>query len=100
MGVGKTTIGEYLSVQHNINFFDTDKEIQKTTNYSISEYFEKYGEKNFSSFCDRLSVHLPLTEIPPMRYRVTFQYGLNESILEKLRSFLSYYPGKVTTPFF
>lgn len=47
MGVGKTTIGEHLSIKHNINFIDTDKEIRKITNNNISENFEKYGENNF-----------------------------------------------------
>ena len=63
MGVGKTTIGEYLSVQHNINFFDTDKEIQKTTNYSISEYFEKYGEKNFRELERKILKNIPKNNI-------------------------------------
>ena len=36
MGVGKTTIGEQLAAQHNINFIDTDREIEKTTHNKIS----------------------------------------------------------------
>jgi shikimate kinase len=47
MGVGKTTIAEHLSAKYNINFIDTDNEIRKITNKSISENFKKYGENNF-----------------------------------------------------
>ena len=47
MGVGKTTIGEELALQHNLNFIDTDKEIEKTTNNSIIDIFQKNGEIYF-----------------------------------------------------
>jgi len=47
MGVGKTTIGKQLAVKHNINFIDTDKEIEKITNNHISEIFQKNGEDYF-----------------------------------------------------
>ena len=47
MGVGKTTIGEQLAAKHNVNFIDTDKEIEITTNKSISDIFKKDGENHF-----------------------------------------------------
>ena len=47
MGVGKTTIGEQLAAKHNVNFFDTDKEIEKITNNSISDIFQKDGGNHF-----------------------------------------------------
>ena len=47
MGVGKTTIGEQLAAKHNVNFIDTDKEIEKITNNSISDIFKKDGENHF-----------------------------------------------------
>ena len=47
IGVGKTTIGKQLSEQHNTNLIDTDKEIEKATNSSISDIFQKNGEKYF-----------------------------------------------------
>ena len=31
MGVGKTTIGKKLSKKHNINFIDTDEEIERVS---------------------------------------------------------------------
>jgi shikimate kinase len=47
MGVGKTTIGEQLAKQHNVNFIDIDKEIEATTNNSILNIFQKDGENHF-----------------------------------------------------
>ena len=47
MGVGKTTIGKQLALQHNVNFIDTDKEIEKITNHNISDIFQKDGENHF-----------------------------------------------------
>ena len=47
MGVGKTSVGKNLAKRLNIDFVDTDYEIEKLANKSISEIFEKYGEKYF-----------------------------------------------------
>ncbi len=47
MGVGKTTIGKQLAIQHNTNFIDIDKEIEKKTNDTISNIFQKKGEIYF-----------------------------------------------------
>ena len=47
MGVGKTTIGKQLAAKHNVNFIDTDKEIEKITNHNISDIFQKDGENHF-----------------------------------------------------
>ena len=47
MGVGKTTIGKQLAKLMNYSFFDTDFEIEKFTQKSISELFEEDGEDFF-----------------------------------------------------
>ncbi len=47
MGVGKTTIGKKLAELLHYSFFDLDKEIENYTKKSISEIFEKDGEKYF-----------------------------------------------------
>lgn len=47
MGVGKTSVGKALSKRLNIDFIDTDCEIEKITINTITEIFEKYGEKYF-----------------------------------------------------
>lgn len=46
-GSGKSSIGSKLSEKTGKNFVDTDAEIEKTTQMTISEIFEKYGEKTF-----------------------------------------------------
>lgn len=47
MGVGKTSVGKALSKKLNMDFIDTDCEIEKITNHTINDIFEKYGEKHF-----------------------------------------------------
>jgi shikimate kinase len=47
MGAGKTTIGKILSQKLNYNFVDLDLDIEKEQVISISEMFEKHGEKYF-----------------------------------------------------
>ena len=47
MGAGKTTIGKILSQKLNYNFVDLDFDIEKEQGISISEMFEKHGEKYF-----------------------------------------------------
>ena len=47
MGSGKSIIGKDLSKYLNLNFFDTDKEIELTTKKSISKIFEEKGELYF-----------------------------------------------------
>jgi len=47
MGAGKTTIGKFLSQKLNYNFVDLDLHIEKEQGISISEMFEKHGEKYF-----------------------------------------------------
>lgn len=44
---GKTTIGKKVAEKLNLGFIDTDDEIIKVIKMPISEYFEKYGEKEF-----------------------------------------------------
>ena len=46
-GVGKTTIGKKLSDKKNINFIDTDEEIEKNEGSSIVDIFNFHGEKYF-----------------------------------------------------
>nr|WP_263313185.1 shikimate kinase [Mammaliicoccus sp. Marseille-Q6498] len=47
MGVGKTTIGRVLSDHYNIPLVDIDSYIVETTQLTIPEIFEKYGEQHF-----------------------------------------------------
>ncbi len=47
MGVGKTSLGRILSRRLDLPFFDSDKEIEKSTGFTISDLFARYGEKEF-----------------------------------------------------
>lgn len=47
MGAGKTAIGTALARLIGVAFIDSDAEIEKAANMSISEVFESYGEAFF-----------------------------------------------------
>ncbi|ALD15464.1 shikimate kinase [Buchnera aphidicola (Aphis glycines)] len=47
MGAGKSTIGRQLSQQLNMDFFDSDQEIEKRTGATISWVFDVEGENGF-----------------------------------------------------
>lgn len=47
MGVGKTSVGKALAQKLNIDFIDTDCEIEKYANRTIPDIFEIYGENHF-----------------------------------------------------
>jgi len=47
MGAGKTTVAKILSKRLNFDFVDLDLDIEKEQGISISEMFEKHGEKYF-----------------------------------------------------
>lgn len=47
MGVGKTTIGKILADQLNLQFFDSDREIELSTGADIPWIFDVEGESGF-----------------------------------------------------
>jgi len=47
MGCGKTSIGKRIALNFEIDFIDTDIEIQNISGLSINRIFEKYGEPYF-----------------------------------------------------
>ena len=47
MGVGKSTIGKKIALQHKVNFIDTDAFIEEKLGYSIHIAFQKDGENAF-----------------------------------------------------
>ena len=47
MGAGKTTIGRRLASKLDVDFIDSDDEIEKAAGCSIPDIFEKYGEDEF-----------------------------------------------------
>lgn len=47
MGCGKTTAGKIIADNLNIDFFDTDKQVEEKENLTITEIFAKYNEQYF-----------------------------------------------------
>jgi len=47
MGAGKSSVGKYLASQLNMDFYDTDEEIEKRTGVEIGWIFDLEGEAGF-----------------------------------------------------
>ena len=47
MGAGKSTIGKRLAARLHLPFVDADQEIERAAGLSITEIFERFGEKEF-----------------------------------------------------
>ena len=47
MGAGKSTIGRRLAARLHLPFVDADQEIERAAGLTISEIFERFGEKEF-----------------------------------------------------
>ena len=55
MGVGKSTIGEALSVKLSMQFVDIDKIIEKKLKLTIQKIFEEKGEVFFREFEEKVA---------------------------------------------
>jgi len=58
MGSGKTTVGKLVSKKLNLNFFDTDEEIENKLDMKISKIFSEKGENFFRKFEEELTLEL------------------------------------------
>ena len=58
MGSGKSIIGKDLSKYLNLQFFDTDKEIELKTRKSIKEIFAEKGESYFRDIEEKICIEL------------------------------------------
>jgi shikimate kinase len=47
MGAGKSTVGNLLAQTLQFNFYDADKEIEKSANMEVDQIFEVEGEEKF-----------------------------------------------------
>jgi shikimate kinase len=47
MGVGKSTVGKRLAKRLGLPFVDSDEEIERAADQSISDMFDRFGEANF-----------------------------------------------------
>ncbi len=58
MGSGKTSIGTLTSKKLNLQFYDIDQIIEKKLAMSISDIFEKKGEKFFRDFEEKITLKI------------------------------------------
>ena len=58
MGSGKSIIGKELSKYLNLNFYDTDNEIELKTKKKISTIFEEEGELYFRDIEEKICIEL------------------------------------------
>ena len=58
MGSGKSIIGKDLSKYLNLNFYDTDKEIELMTNKKINEIFKEEGESYFRDIEEKVCIEI------------------------------------------
>ncbi len=58
MGSGKSTIGRGLSKKLGLDFYDTDKEIEKEMGQKISKIFDESGERIFRNIEKKITIKL------------------------------------------
>ena len=58
MGSGKTTIGKLFSKKLNLEFFDTDDQIEKKLNMTVAKVFNFKGEKYFRQIEETITLNL------------------------------------------
>ncbi len=85
MGSGKSLIGKELSIIMNSKFYDSDLEIEKHENLSISLIFQKYGENYFRKIEEEICLKL----LPKSNSVISLGGGsiINEKIRNLIREF-------------
>jgi len=58
MGVGKTSLGRLLAQRLDLPFIDSDKEIERSTGFSVSDLFARYGESEFNKGEEKVMARL------------------------------------------
>ncbi len=58
MGAGKSVIGKRVATILHLPFYDSDQEIEKAANMTITELFETYGEPEFRALEQRVILNL------------------------------------------
>ncbi|WP_455476128.1 shikimate kinase [Bartonella sp. B17] len=58
MGAGKSTIGKHVATMLNLPFYDSDREIEKAAQMTITELFRNYGEPEFRALEQRVILNV------------------------------------------
>ncbi|WP_074381440.1 shikimate kinase [Bartonella doshiae] len=58
MGAGKSVIGKRVATMLHLPFYDSDQEIEKAAQMTISELFKTYGESEFRALEQRVILNL------------------------------------------
>uniref|UniRef100_UPI00366AFE86 shikimate kinase n=1 Tax=Brachybacterium conglomeratum TaxID=47846 RepID=UPI00366AFE86 len=58
MGAGKSVIGKRVATMLRLPFYDSDQEIEKAAQMTITEIFEIYGESEFRALEQRVILNL------------------------------------------
>ncbi|GAA5104245.1 shikimate kinase [Bartonella jaculi] len=58
MGAGKSVIGKRVATMLHLPFYDSDQEIEKAAQMTITELFEVYGESEFRALEQRIILNL------------------------------------------
>tara|TARA_B110000438_G_scaffold300053_1_gene351554 strand:- start:718 stop:1272 length:555 start_codon:yes stop_codon:yes gene_type:complete len=82
MGSGKTAFGKLISKKLNLNFFDSDRLIEKKQLKKITELFNIYGEVGFRTIEEKTILSLPLSE------KMVLSLGGGAILNKKIRIFL------------
>ena len=83
MGVGKSTIGASIAKSLNLEFYDTDEQVEKYEKKSINRIFEDSGEVYFRSVEQTVTLNLLKKE------RCIIAFGGGTFINEKIRNAVS-----------
>ncbi|BGI51593.1 MAG: shikimate kinase AroK [Buchnera aphidicola (Ceratovacuna japonica)] len=83
MGAGKSTIGKQLAQKLNMDFYDSDKEIEKRTGADIAWVFDVEGEKGF-----RIREHKVISELTK-KNGIVLATGGGSVVSDSIRNILS-----------
>ena len=82
MGSGKTAFGKLISKKLNLNFYDSDRLIEKKKMKKINELFHIYGEATFRTIEEETILSIPLAE------KMVLSLGGGAILNKKVRNFL------------
>ena len=85
MGAGKTTLGKKLSCKLEMPFVDTDKQIEKECNKSISDIFKDFGENYFREIEQKIVLNILNNAEKPVVLSIGGGAFLNATIRKNIK---------------